>query len=267
MSRSPLVALAACLLAPTPARAQQRFGLELGVGQSNGLTSYRRDVVYAQPTNQPNPDPDPELAGQPLYQPYLADERNGWGPGLSLRLLIGAFEIGLSAQLHDRSQLRLHHQGTSLISERRRRPDQTWDDSGIDYIELDEPREVLSRQRNRGDLLVASLLGGWRLEFDYDPFTLFFPVTFGLAMVNITEQAQPFVFGFKAGAGAGASYRLSESFALTGSGRLGLLGTIEYDPWDDAARRAALTGRSTPAALISTLVQGTVELGVTFWVR
>lgn len=260
-----LVISLSMLAAALPAAAQQRLRVEATVGQSTGLTSYRRDVLYAQETAEP--DPDPALDGAGLVQPYLADETNTWGAHLALRLLIDQFIVGISTQWHLRDQLVLHHQGDTLLSQKRQRPNGSWDDAGVDYAPLEQERVITSRQRNRGLLFVGTLAGGWCFEFFEDPFTLRLPLTLGVTMVNIAEPAQPYVFGLKAEAGAGASYRFTENFALTGGARLGALGTIEYNAYADAARRAQLTGRGTEAALFSTLVQASLELGVMFIVR
>ncbi len=264
-----LLVMTLVLITPRPASAQDRFGVEFGIGQSYGLTSYRKDVVYAEETSTPDPSPDPSVSGEPLVQPYLADETNGWGTHIALRLIIDNFSVGLSTQWHPREELRLHHQGTELISQRRRRPDGTYDDSGVTYDEIDE-QLVRARQRSRSTLFVAALQGGWRppwLSYAFAGFEIFVPIEAGITMVSISEPALPTVFGARIETGVGLAYALSDSFRLVGSARTGALATIQYNRLEDATRRAQVTGRSTEGAFFSTLLQETIELGVVFWVR
>ncbi len=245
----------------------QSFGIEGTIGTSYGLTPYRRNIVHTIETNEP--DPSAGNNGQSLVQPYLADETNEWGPHVALRVLIDSFSIGASAQFHERSRIRIHHQGTSLISQRRQRPDGTYDDAGVEYVPLEEPQQVVSRQRNRGSLFVGALQGGWRwqIPMQIPSFSLFVPLEAGVTMIYVSEPAEPIVFGLRAETGLGGTYDLSENFALRAGGMFGALATIEYNRLEDATRRAEIVGQGTGAALFSSLIQGTLEIGVLFRVR
>ena len=261
-----LLAVSSVLGLAEDARAQS-FGIEGMVGTSYGLTPYRRNTVYVIETNEP--DPSAGSDGLSLVQPYLADETNEWGPHIALRVLIDSFSIGASAQFHARSRLTIHHQGTSLISQRRQRPDGTYDDAGVEYVPLDETQQVASRQRNRGSLFVGALQGGWRwtLPVQIPSFTLFVPLEAGVTMIYVSEPAEPVVFGLRAETGLGAAYDLSENFALRAGGMFAASSTIEYNRLEDATRRAEIVGQGTGAALFSSIVQGTLELGILFRVR
>jgi len=245
----------------------QSFGIEGTVGTSYGLTPYRRNIVHTVETNEP--DPSAGNNGQSLVQPYLADETNEWGPHVALRVLIDSFSIGVSAQFHERSRIKIHHQGTSLISQRRQRPDGTYDDAGVEYVPLDEPQTIVSRQRNRGSLFVGALQGGWRWQvpIQIPSFSLFVPLEAGVTMIYVSEPAEPIVFGLRAETGLGGAYDLSENFALRAGGMFGALATIEYNRLEDATRRAEIVGQGTGASLFSSLIQGTLEIGVLFRVR
>ena len=237
------------------------------MGQSQGLTPYQRNIVYTSDTNEP--DPDPNAQGRSLVRPYLADESNGWGPHVALRMLVDSFSVSLAAQWHAREQLTVHHEGSSLISQRRQRPDGSYDDAGVDYTPLDEEELIPARQRNRGDLFVSSLQGGWRWQFiqDWEGFSVFVPMEAGLVLVYISEPARPIVFGLRAEAGLGVSYKLTDTFSLRTSATLSALGTLEYNPLEDATRRAEITGSSTASSLFSSMIQSTLDFGLIFRVR
>lgn len=251
----------------TEAHAQQRVHAEITVGQSTGLTPYMRDVIDTQDSSEFDPNPDPDFAGTPLLQTYLADESNGWGSHIRARLRLGDYLIAASAQFHPRSQLVRHHKATTLESRSRLRPDGTFDDAGVEYTELEEKETVAAGQRNRGVLFVSSLQGGYSLEYNIEPFTLSVPFTAGLCMVNISEPAMPYAFGLRATTGLDGQYKLADNFAVTANFGLSALATMEYQNRQDAARRASLTGQGTSNALFSSLVQSWLEVGVVFIIR
>lgn len=247
--------------------AQQRVHAELTVGQAAGLTSYMRNVIDTQASSEFDPNPDPDFAGTPLLQTYLADETNGWGSHIRARLKLGDYLIAASAQFHPRGQLIRHHRATTLESRARLRPDGTLDDAGVEYTALEEKETVTARQRNRGALFVSSLQGGYSFEYNIEPFTLSVPLTAGLCMVNISEPAMPYAFGLRATTGIDGQYKLADNFAVSANFGLSALATMEYQDRQDAARRASLTGQGSSAALFSTLVQSWLEVGVVFIIR
>ena len=246
------------------ASAQQDFAIDLQVGQSTGLTPYLRDVVYVSPTSQP----DPQLPGEALVQPFLADEINGWGTHIAARFHVNDLILEASAQLHSRSEYVLHHRGQEAISQTRRRPQGSYEDAGVSYTPLDERREVIATERNRGALLIASLAGGWQYRVvQGEGLEVALPMTLGLAIAHISEPARPYRFGTRLSLGAQASYRFAENFALTSGLRLSGVITSQYNNQEDAYRRVQIRGGSTLQALTSSTIQLTLDIGLRFIVR
>lgn len=249
---------------PQNALAQQNFGIDINIGQATGLTPYQRNVVYATSTTEP----DPELPGEALRKPFLADESNGWGTHMAMRFHVNDLLLELNAQWHPRTQYVLHHESDDRLSRTEQRASGSYDDGGITYTPLDETRTVPALERNRGTLLIASLSGGWQYNaLSIDPIDLFIPITVGLALTHINEPSQPFKFGAKVATGTYLSYRFAENFALGGGVKFAAIVTSQYKNKQDAYRRAKIRNESTLQALTSSLIQTTLEFGLTFIVR
>lgn len=260
-----LLASASLLLAPTPdAHAQQNFAISVNLGQSTGLTSYQRDVVYTSPTSEP----DPALPGQALLEPFLADESNDWGTQLSMRLHVNALFLDLNAQWHARNQYTLHHRSDDRLSRTRQRPSGSYDDAGITYTSMEQESTIPAIERNRGSLLFANLQGGWRYRaLDLDPFFVYIPVAFGLSLAHILEPARPYKVGAKLSSGSTLQYHFAENFALSAGVQLSWIVTPQYKNREDAYRRTELRGASTFQAMTSNMVQATLDVGLVFIVR
>lgn len=253
-----------CLGAPKVAHAQQNFGIDINIGQATGLTPYQRNVVYTTSTTQP----DPERPGEPLLEPFLADETNGWGTHLAMRFHVNNLLLELNAQWHPRTQYVLHHESDELISSTEQRPVGSYDDGGITYTPLAETRTVQAIERNRGSLLIASISGGWQYNaLSIDPIDLFIPLTAGLALAHINEPSQPYKFGAKFTAGPYLSYRFADNFALGGGVKFATIITSQYKNKEDAYRRAQIRNENTLQTITSSMVQTTLEFGLTFIVR
>ncbi len=246
------------------AQAQQNFAIDVNLGQSTGLTSYQRNVVYATSATEP----DPERPGETLLEPFLADENNTWGTHIAMRFHVNDLLLELNAQWHPRTQYILHHESNELISSTERRPVGSYDDGGITYTPLDETRTVPAIERNRGTLLIASLAGGWQYTaLSIEPVELVIPITAGLAIAHINEPSQPYRFGIKLSAGPYLSYRFAENFALGGGLKLSGVATSQYKNKEDAYRRAQIRNETTLQTITSSMIQTTFEFGLTFIVR
>ncbi len=260
--------LAWTIAAPSTARAQERFALQIDLGQSAALTSYNRNVVYVEESNQA--DTDPAVGGKPLYQPYLADEAANQGALFGISLIVDDLEFGLSSRWLERDSVTLHHRGDQLLPRRRERPDGTFDDSGVTYSELPQDRDVLVSTRGRGALFVGELYGSYRLPIPYARFGQFSgyaPLGAGVALVNVQEANRPFAVALQAHAGVGAMYEFSDSLALSAVGKLYGLASFEYTNSADAARRAVEAGAGTADALFSTMVSASAQISLIFIVR
>jgi hypothetical protein len=264
-------AASACLVTlalPRAAAAQERFALQIDLGQSAALTSYNRNVVYVEESNQA--DTDPAVDGKPLYQPYLADESANQGALFGVSLIVDDLEFGVSTRWLDRDSVTLHHRGDQLLPRRRERPDGTFDDSGVTYSELAQDREVLVPTRGRGALFVGELYASYRLPIPYarvGQFSGYAPLGAGAALVNVQEPNRPLAVALQAHAGLGAMYEFSDSLALSAVGKLYGLASFEYTNSSDAARRAVEAGAGTADALFSTMVSASAQISLIFIVR
>lgn len=258
-------AFAAILCSPTVAAAQDRFNISLNFGQTRGLTSYRNDIVYVE--NSATIDPDPAAGGKALYKPYLADENYNWGTLAGLQLNFGNIDIELQAQWFERDSITIHHDSEDLLPRRRLRSDNTVDDRGATYRELDTPIEQNTVSRGRGDLLLVSLMGGWRFQQVYNRLSMYLPVGGGLVVAHIDEPNHPYVVGAQVYTGAGLSFQMAKNFSLSAVARIFALGTFEYDRVDDASRHAQATNSSTADAFFSSMIHTGLHVGLVYIVR
>ncbi len=259
-----LVCCFGALVYSRDAHAQQNFAVDISIGQSIGLTPYQRDVVYTTTTSEP----DPNISGEALLNPYLADETNDWGTHVSLRFHVNDLILLLNTQVHPRNQYKLHHSSPDRISKTRQRASGSYDDAGITYTEMDEPQTVPATERNRGNLVVSTIGGGWKYTaFSLDPVSFHIPVSAGLCITHISEPAQPYRFGIKVASGGQVTYRFAENFALHTNFELGALVTSQYKNREDAYRRTQLRGASTFQAMTSNMIQTSLDIGLTFIVR
>ena len=260
--------IAATLLTSRTADAQDRFAVQIDLGQSAGLTAYNRNVVYVEESNQA--DTDPEVEGKPLYQPYLADESANLGALFGLSLIVDDIEFGVTARWLERDAVTLHHSGDQLLPRRRERPDGTFDDSGVTYTELDQDRLTQVSTRGRGSLFVGELYGSYRTPIPFTTigrFSGYAPLGAGVALMNVQEPNRPLAVALQAHAGLGAMYQFSDSLALSAVGKMYGLASFEYTNSSDAARRAVEAGAGTADALFSTMVSAAAHISLVFIVR
>lgn len=239
------------LLLPLSAQAQARFGVELQFGQSAGLSSYLHNVVYLQ---------DETI--------FLADEVAGSGMTFGAAFVFEQLELAIDARWFERSDLRLHHQGTEpfLLASSRTRPDGSIDDAGVKYREISE-RQLAVPVRNRGDLFVTTLSGGYRWYLLSGDFALFVPISGGLVMTHVLEQARPYAFGAHVSTGLTAAFDIASPVSVFISGKLHGVLTPTYGSQDDAARSSAVVGQGTIGAAISTLLFSALNIGFQVAIR
>lgn len=261
MRRLATIVGVALTLLPTWAHAQQRFGIEIQAGQNIGLTSYKQNIIVVEDSTVT------DINGEQEYQPYLANEETNWGGHLVARLLINDFEVSLSGQWYTRDRLTIHHKGQQTLPRNRRRPDGSFDDSGVDYIKLETPRVREAPSRGRGNLFVATASGGYRWTFYDALFQMYVPVGLGVSLVSIQEDSQPLLLGGQLHAGLGASYKLSENLALSASARLHGLLSFHYGDVSDAARRAQQVNEGTEEALFSSMWSTSGMVGIVYIIR
>jgi hypothetical protein len=246
--------------APTAAHAQDRFGVGLQLGRSDTLTPYRRNIVLAEPTGEV------DSQGVPLVRTSLADEQHAWSTSFALEVQLDQLEFTLRALWLTRDTVLRHHTGDSAISQQRERADGTYDDAGVLYTPVAD-EELRIPQRGRGELLIATLGGGRRFSLYDGAFGLFAPVGGGLTLIHVDEPGLPYRFGLHAYAGAGASFRFAQSLELAACARLIAIGTFEYEPDGDAARRGAQLGEGTLPAMFSTTLLPDIGVTITYLVR
>lgn len=241
----------AFLCLPWTAHAQARFAVELQFGQSAGLTSYLQNVVYLQ---------DETI--------FLADEIAGSGLAFGVAFVFEQLELAIDARFFERSDIKLHHQGTEpfLLASVRTRPDGSVDDAGVTYRSISE-RQLAVPIRNRGDLFVTTLSGGYRWYIVEGDFDLFVPMSGGLAITHVFEQAQPYAFGLQVSTGMTAAFDIASPVSFFVSGRLHGLLTPTYGSQDDAARSSATVGQGTMGAAVSTLVYSSLNIGFQVAIR
>jgi hypothetical protein len=252
--------LIAALLSPAAAAAQDRFGVGLQIGRSDTLTPYRRNIVLADATGEV------DSQGVPFVSPNLADEQHAWSTSFGLEVQLDQLEFTLRALWLTRDTVLRHHTGDSLISQQRQRADGTYDDAGVTYAPAPE-EELRVATRGRGELLIATLGGGRRMKVYEGVFTLFVPAGGGLTLAHVDEPGLPYRFGLHAYTGLGASFRFAQSLELTAAARFIGIGTLEYEPDGDAARRGAQLGEGTLDALFSTTILPDIGVTVTYIVR
>ena len=261
-----LALVAVCL--PADADAQPRFGVEVEGTRNVGLTPYLRNVVYSDAELQGQ-----DYAGAERFRPFLADERSGWGSGVALRIVSNAIHGGLTFQWFKVDTARVHHRGSTAgtgddtLRPTRIRADETVDDSGVRYSELDEPVEIPVGPAKEANLFVFGLEGGYRFYLYQGNFDIFTPVTGSLLLVHLGRRGAPYRPGLGLSTGVSASFDFVSVMSLVVGARIEGFGTPEYWHRSDAARRAAELGETTEAALFSTQLSASLQLAVQFGIR
>lgn len=260
--------VAGATVSPSTASAQPRFAVEVEGGRNLGLTPYLRDVVYS--------DTEIRGAGVPAeesFQPFLADERSGWGNHFAARLISKGFQVGLTLRWFDVSQVRIHHRGEtaghpdSNLRPTRIRPDGTVDDTGVTYDPLDTPIDVPIDADKRANLFVFGVEAGYRLYLYRGELDVFAPLSGSLVVTHLGRQFAPFRPGLDFKSGVSASFDFVSVLSINLGPRLHGLVTPNYWNRSDAARRAAELDRSTESALFSSQVYLSLDVALEFAIR
>ncbi|MFP4597185.1 MAG: hypothetical protein ACLFVJ_02975 [Persicimonas sp.] len=255
--------VASALLLPRAANAEPpQFGIEVDAGTGIGLTSYLRNEVRTE-VDRTRTDEQ----GRFLLRPFLADRDTGQATSVAARLVASNIVAGLSLRWFDLPSDEIHHEGNQLISQNRRRPDGSVDDSGVDYRRIDPPSEELITEDDRNTLLVFGLDAEYRFIWPTEAVDIFVPVGGGLVLTHVNRDAAPYRLGLQASSGIGVSVEFLSGISLVLSGRAHALATTHYGRRDDSARRSSNIGESTEAAYFSTLVYATGNLGLQFRIR
>lgn len=257
-----VTALAAWLLPATANAEPPQFGIEVEAGTGIGLTSYLRNEVRTE-VDRTRTDEQ----GRFLLKPNLADRDTGQATSVAARLVASNIVAGLSLRWFDLPSDELHHEGNQLISQDRRRPDGSVDDSGVDYSRLEPPAEELIAEDDRNTLLVFGLDAEYRFIWPTEAVDIFVPVGGGLVLTHVNRDAAPYRLGLQATSGIGMSVEFLSGISLVLSGRAHALATTHYGRRNDSARRSANIDESTEAAYFSTLVYATGNLGLQFRIR
>lgn len=238
------------VMLPAWAHTQPRFGVEVGFGQSGGMTSYIDNVTHLQ---------DETI--------YLADEPGGSGLAVIAAFVFEDLAIELESRWFAREELILHHRGReNFDSTGKVRPDSSVDDAGVDYAEIEE-RRIAIPDRARGQLFVAAASGVYRWYLLEGDFNLFIPFGLGISLTHIFEPTQPYVFGLKGFSGVTGMFDVSGPIALYANLGVHALITPSYRRQDDVTRSSAAVGESTLESMISTFSYASISIGFQFTVR
>lgn len=229
--------------------SQPRIGVELSGGAGIGFNPYIDNVVIM----------DSDV-------PVLVDEFPGPGLHFQLSFLFGELELFGGLNFFNRNVVIQHHRATTTISPRSRlRPDGTVDDSGVQYVEVEET-EVTSNL-NKGDLLFVRLGAGYRFYLLNDAFRFYIPAAGGLAFLTILEPSQPLKTGVFLETGLGVSVDIAEPISVFFDARVTGAMTSSYAPISDAARTSFLNDESTAATLFSSFLSSSFLIGFQIAIR
>ena len=261
------VCFVALLALPYVGYGQPRFAVEVEGGRNAGLTPYLTNVVYSEEQILGQ-----DFIGEEPFQPFLVDERTGWGTNLAVRLVSNQLQAGLRLRWFDVGTARVHHRGVVSGSDdelrpTRVRPDGTVDDSGASYVEVDEPVDIAIGPARRANLFVFGLEGGYRFYLIRGDVDLFAPVSGSLLVTHMGRGQAPYRFGLGAQGGIAASFDFVSVISIVISSKLHGVITPSYWHRSDAARRAADLGRATESALFSTTSFVSFDLALQFAVR
>ena len=243
-----LIFLAATALASS-GFSQPRIGVEISGGAGVGFNPYVDNVVIL----------DSDV-------PVLVDELPGPGIHFRLSFLFGELELFGGVNLFNRTSVIQHHRATSTISPRNRlRPDGTIDDSGVEYLRVDDT--TVNSNSNKGDLLFVRLGGGYRFYLLNDEFRFYIPAAGGLAFLTILEPAKPLKTGVFLETGFGLSFDIAEPISVFFDGRITGTATPSYAPISDAARTSFLNDESTESTLFSSFLSSSFLIGFQIAIR
>jgi len=236
---------------PASVIAQPRFAIELGFGQSGGLTTYIDNIAYVQ---------DDSI--------FLVNEMAGSGFAVGASFVFDTLEIYLDGRWFGRDQLVLHHQGSQPFTDTdsRTRPNGTIDDAGVEYLRISE-RRLTVPDRSRGDLLLVGASGGYRWYLLKGDVDLFIPISAGLVMTHILQPSEPFVFGLQSSIGFTALFELADPVSLFANLRLHGVLTPSYRNQDDVARASVNVGESTFSSVVSTMLYTSIGIGFQVAIR
>lgn len=233
----------------TESFSQPRIGVEISGGAGLGFNPYVDNVVLL----------DSDV-------PVLVDELPGPGLHFQLSFLFGELELFGGVNFFNRSTVLQHHRATGTISPRNRlRPDGTIDDSGVDYVKVEET--TVTSNSNKGDLLFVRLGGGYRFYLLNDTFRFYIPVAGGLAFLTILEASQPLKTGLFLETGLGTSIDIAEPISVFFDARLTGTATSSYAPISDAARTSFLNDESTESTLFSSFLSTSFLIGFQIAIR
>ncbi|MFB6375895.1 MAG: hypothetical protein ABEN55_22895 [Bradymonadaceae bacterium] len=149
-----LAVLALVAVVPETAVTQPKFAVEIEGGRNAGLTSYLDNVVYTDAEFGGE-----EYAGTEPFQPYLADERSGWGSNLGVRLVTNRIIAGAAVRWYNVGIAEIHHRGRRPgAASDELRPTRIRSDGTVDEPGVVPPRLRLPRGRRR--LRPGGRLGG-----------------------------------------------------------------------------------------------------------
>jgi len=242
--------LFACVfLFSASAFSQPRIAVEVSGGAGLGFNPYVDNVVIL----------DSDV-------PVLVDELPGPGLHFQLSFLFSELELSGGIQLFNRNVLIQHHRGTSTISPRdRQRPDGSIDDSGVDYVAVEETR--IETSAKNGDLLMGKIGAGYRFYLLDDTFRFYIPVSTGLVFLTILEPTQPLKTGLFLDAGVGSSVEVADPISIFIDARINGAITPSYAPLSDAARTSFLNDESTEGTLFSSFLSATFLIGFQVTIR
>lgn len=238
------------------------FGVELEVGRTAGLSPYLRNEVFVE-VDRASTDEQGEF----LLTPFLADRPTGNGFAAEVRLVADRVAAGVSLRTFPQDAWRIHHRGVQKLSQRRLRSDSSVDDSGVDYVELDPPLDRDASQTEASTLFEVGFGAEYRYVWTGPAVDLFIPMGGRLMLMHDSRRPGLNRIGLQAHGGAGVALRLLPTTSLMLIGRVHAGATGHYGRRPDAARRAVEVDESTEAALFSTLLSASINVGVQFRIR
>ncbi len=252
---SALVAFAALVavtvLAPSPAQARPKLGVELRLGLAIPFSRYVRTTLVQL---------DREVNGTVQTLPYIADATNDGGLAASIGLTFRSVELSLNFFTFPWGQSHLRYQGDKaarVIADQNR-----LDDAEVRYTALN-PNQTTGPIIPSDDLSVVTIDGGYRIYLTEGRIEAYVPVGGGLTLANERNRGENKI-GIHVFGGVTTDLNIIRSLTLFFDARYHFLLTEDAVGVNQASQNAVTADENVLSALFSNLHFATFTVGMRY---